>query len=413
MLPLFSDYQSTSGEGVEFSNNLMVELTKTLPSASLIFELAADWLAYDGKKPNTYASNRSEITRFLNFFLIEKKQDIRELTRSDIYNYIEFLQNPPTELITHVNRPQFKKDSCGQLQVNPDWRPFRSLTDDSGNPLPYTLSKASLKAALSKLSAFYDYIIDEDITDRNPVRAILKRGVQAKAITKDEDEIKFMDQLQLNYFLSKAEALALEHPETHRRTLFLVKLMLSCYLRISEIATRPGYTPTFGAIRRKKDSQYWYYFIPESKSGLSRRVSLSKDMMDEVVSYRRTLGLSDYPSANENIPLIASFRKQNGTLANSNLGIRRIRDLIGELFVEAGKEMAADGFTEQGQELSVLSPHALRHTGISVDLNYVGRPLKHVSEDAGHSSITTTEKYNHVSSNERFESARMKGLFKF
>lgn len=57
-----------------------------------------------------------------------------------------------------------------------------------------------------------------------------------------------------------------------------------------------------------------------------------------------------------------------------------------------------------------LSPHAIRHTGITHDINLHGRPLSHVQADAGHDSIDTTSKYLHTSNSERHESAQQKPL---
>ncbi len=37
-----------------------------------------------------------------------------------------------------------------------------------------------------------------------------------------------------------------------------------------------------------------------------------------------------------------------------------------------------------------LTPHSIRHTGITHDINLNGRPLSHVQADAGHDSIDTT-----------------------
>lgn len=55
-------------------------------------------------------------------------------------------------------------------------------------------------------------------------------------------------------------------------------------------------------------------------------------------------------------------------------------------------------------------PHAIRHTGITHDINLHGRPLSHVQADAGHDSIDTTSKYLHTSNSERHESAQQKPL---
>lgn len=57
--------------------------------------------------------------------------------------------------------------------------------------------------------------------------------------------------------------------------------------------------------------------------------------------------------------------------------------------------MVANWLTEQGRdyeafEIKSASSHWLRHTGASQDAE--NRPIKHLSEDLGHASMSTTDK---------------------
>ncbi len=54
--------------------------------------------------------------------------------------------------------------------------------------------------------------------------------------------------------------------------------------------------------------------------------------------------------------------------------------------------------------------HWLRHTGISDDINKRGRPIAHVRDDAGHSSSSTTDRYNDIELKDRYQSAKQKKL---
>ena len=69
-----------------------------------------------------------------------------------------------------------------------------------------------------------------------------------------------------------------------------------------------------------------------------------------------------------------------------------------------------DGFEQDAQEMRQMTPHSIRHTGITHDINLNGRPLSHVQADAGHDSIDTTSQYLHVSKTERHETAARKQI---
>ncbi len=120
------------------------------------------------------------------------------------------------------------------------------------------------------------------------------------------------------------------------------------------------------------------------------------------------------PAPNEQTPLFirhkaAAHGREQGEL-NANLGIRQLRELIQAVITKGAELAELDGFYQDGAEMRQLSPHAIRHTGITHDINLNGRPLSHVQADAGHDSIDTTSKYLHTSQSERHESAQQKPL---
>ncbi|WP_368195573.1 tyrosine-type recombinase/integrase, partial [Aeromonas sp. R2-2] len=166
--------------------------------------------------------------------------------------------------------------------------------------------------------------------------------------------------------------------------------------------------------RRDRKTGVWGYFIPQSKGGKRRTVAVSQALLAALERYRRFLGLSPLPTPDEQTPLFvrhkaAAHGREQGEI-NANLGIRQLRDLI-MVIIGKGAELAEQaGFVQDAAEMRQLSPHAIRHTGITHDINLHGRPLSHVQADAGHDSIDTTSKYLHTSNSERHESAQQKPL---
>lgn len=143
-------------------------------------------------------------------------------------------------------------------------------------------------------------------------------------------------------------------------------------------------------------------------------MAVSQALLEALGRYRRFLGLTPLPAPDEQTPLFirhkaAGHGREQGQL-NANLGIRQLRDLI-MIVIAKGADLAElDGFALDAAEMRQLSPHAIRHTGITHDINLNGRPLSHVQADAGHDSIDTTSKYLHTSNSERHESAQKKPL---
>ena len=141
---------------------------------------------------------------------------------------------------------------------------------------------------------------------------------------------------------------------------------------------------------------------------------MSKQLLDALQRYRRFLQLTPLPTPNEKTPLFvrhrAAGRGRDSGLLNANLGIRQLREQIYILIEQAAKLAEADGFKQDANEIRQLTPHSIRHTGISHDINLVGRPLSHVQADAGHDSIDTTSQYLHTSRVERHQSAEHKPL---
>jgi integrase len=166
----------------------------------------------------------------------------------------------------------------------------------------------------------------------------------------DDENIKSFSELQWSYIMTAAEKMANEQPEQHERTLFLVSLMYSCYLRISEVAARPGFSPVMGQFRRDTHSGVWGFFIPVSKGGKRRTVAVSNQLLKALERYRNYLGLPSLPTPNENTPLFlrhkAAGRGRDAGLRNANLGIRQLRDEINYLINIAADLAQDDGFEQ-------------------------------------------------------------------
>lgn len=418
-LPLFDSLQYIEDGNPTINHHIASITLNSISDATLIYEYSVDWLLEQRHSENNYKSYRSELTTFLHWAFDVEDISVGEITRRTMSRYVEYCCSPPTELIAYHNVPQFKDDKViGQRLPNPSWRPFLGKRVD-GQEKPYKISEKALKTKLAILSSFFTFLINEEYTERNPAMMLMKSGrfkssFQGNVSGEDDEEVKAFTDLQWSYVISTAEHMAEEDPEIHKRTLFLIHLLYGCYLRISEVAARPGFTPTMGQFRRDQKTGVWGFHIPRSKGGKRRTVAVSSQLLESLQSYRKHLNLEPLPTKNEDTPLFirhkaASHGRAAGVL-NANLGIRQLREEVNAVFQLAADHAHEDGFEQDAREMRELTPHSIRHTGISHDININKRPLSHVQADAGHDSIETTSKYLHTTRIERHESAKNKPL---
>ncbi|WP_144207706.1 tyrosine-type recombinase/integrase [Shewanella donghaensis] len=417
VLPLF-DSPEYILEGNTAVNAHITQLSlDNVTDAGLIIEHCSDWLHEQRQTENNYKAYRSELTTFLHWCFDVAVLSPIQVSRKDIARYIAYCENPPKELIGYFNVAQFKLDKeINERIPNEAWRPFvgKKLL---GKPQPYQLSDNALKTKIAIVSSMYGYLISEEYTEKNPAQLWLKHSrftVSKKFIKDEDDNNQSFTELQWSYVVSTVSELAVKEPAKHQRSLFLINLLYSCYLRISEISARAGYSPLMSQFRKNPHSGVWYFHVPFSKSGKARNIAISKSLLAGLKNYREYLGLTNLPTANDSHPIFvrhkaAGHGRDTGTL-NANLGIRQLREEINTLINLAADKALKDGFDYDSQLMRKLTAHNIRHTGITHDINLNQRPLSHVQADAGHESIDTTSQYLHTSQAERDQSAQNKPL---
>ncbi|BFL83911.1 site-specific integrase [Shewanella baltica] len=414
VIPLFDSFEFIQA-GNSVVNQYITQISmKKVADAGLVIEHASDWLFEQKHNENNYKAYRSELTTFLHWCFDVVSMSPIEVTRKDMSHYVDYCQAPPIALIGYFNVPQFKFDKMHDERVpNPQWRPFVGKKR-LGQIQPYALSDNALKTKMAILSSFYSYLTSEEYCERNPAQIWLNHSRfaanrQYQRQSHEEENSLAFTELQWSYIMATVTALAEASPELHQRSLFLISLIYCCYLRISDVSARAGYSPVMDQFKHNQQTGIWSFHIPLSKGGKRRSVAISKALLDALVKYRQFLGLADYPAPNENHPLFvrhkAAGRGRDAGILNANLGIRHVRDEIQSIINLAAESIEADGFAQDGAQMRKLTAHNIRHTGITHDININRRPLSHVQADAGHESIDTTSQYLHTSQIERHESA--------
>ncbi|WOT06997.1 tyrosine-type recombinase/integrase [Shewanella youngdeokensis] len=418
VIPLFDSIEYIHDGNPVVNQHITQIALSGIEDASVVFELTTDWLSEQKFSENNYKAYRSELTTFLHWCFDVAKISVTAVGRKEINQYVDYCLTPPSKLIGFYNVAQFKVDKESALRYpNPQWLPFRGKKID-GVVQAYRLSESALKTKIAILSSFFAYLMSEDFVEKNPAQMWLNKSrfSSSKKFRLDNDgenQLAFTE-LQWSYVISTVTKLAVEQPEQHQRSLFLIKLIYSCYLRVSEVSARAGYTPIMDQFKRNPQTGIWSFHIPTSKGGKRRTVSMSNALLAALVEYRRYLKLPDYPTPKEGHPLIirqkAAGRGRDVGAINANLGIRQIREEVDKIIILAAISAENDGFKEDAMQMRQLSIHNIRHTGITHDINIHGRPLSHVQADAGHESIDTTSQYLHTTQIERHQSGQNKSL---
>ncbi|WP_232567735.1 tyrosine-type recombinase/integrase [Photobacterium iliopiscarium] len=421
-MPLYPSINELNESNL-FINQYIAEITiHKVDDAGVVYEHSLDWLSEQTENVNNFKSYRSELTSFLYWCWNVAGLSVADLDRKTLREFIEWCRNPPLNLQGTCNYAQFVKHVDYECKIpNEKWRPFTKRRVKGSDPLMnnelvYRLSDTAIQTKLSILSSFYQYLNCIEHCECNPAAILLKMS-KFKPIRSqsgdDDDELKFFSPLQWSYVIDAAELMAKEAPETHERTLFIIKLLYGTYCRISEISARPGYEPIMSQFRRDKKTGYWGFLVPQSKGGKRRTVSVPNELLAALTRYRKFRGLSDLPLPNESEPIFIRHRAaqhgRDAKMIRSSIGTRYVREIVQEVFDRAAELLVKDNFDLDAAEVRLMTVHSIRHTGISNDIAR-GRPLQHVQADAGHESLDVTSLYVHTSRAERHESSAERKL---
>ncbi|MCR9192785.1 MAG: site-specific integrase [Gammaproteobacteria bacterium] len=355
----------------------------------------------------TFNSYRRETERLLQWTWLIQKKTLPELKRDDIEQFVRFCQNPPRTWINLKKCPRFI-NAEGKRIPNPEWRPFVSTVSKTARQMGNTpkieqfeLSQGAIQELFAILSTLFNFLIAEEYMIANPVTLIRQKS---KFVRKRQSAtpVRRLSLLQWQAVLAAAETLATKDPNMHERTRFILNILYGMYLRISELAASKRWIPTMNHF--SKDANGYWWFTTVGKGNKERQIAVSEAMLQCLMRWRRSLGLTLLPTPADNSPLIPKIR---GTGPMSDPA--PLRRLIQQCFDLGAAELRATGHAEDADHLSEATVHWLRHTGISEDVKT--RPREHVRDDAGHSSSATTDRYIDVELEARYLSAQHKTIY--
>lgn len=189
--------------------------------------------------------------------------------------------------------------------------------------------------------------------------------------------------------------------EHYVRVRWLFSLLYICGLRISEVTEN-----TMGEFfcRRDKTGEERWWLEVTGKGDKMRLVPATNELMVELNRYRRENELTPFPLPGELTPLLLPIGGKQRALTRSAVHV-----VVKEVFKRAAQRIEDRGpdFALRAQLLGAGSAHWLRHTAGS---NMAGgdMDLRHVRDNLGHESISTTSKYLHSEDDQRHKETEAK-----
>lgn len=215
--------------------------------------------------------------------------------------------------------------------------------------------RSSIARKLSTLRSFFKYLVRNGVIESNPAEGILtpKRDKTLPVYLPIDAVFRLLDSIEADSTLA-----------ARNRAIF--ETLYSCGIRVSELA---------GLNTRDVDAAGSTVKVL-GKGAKERLVPIGRKALDAIDHYRQKLMAEAGGVGEPNGPLFLNKQGQR-------LSARSIARILKKLVTACGI-------------LTPVSPHTLRHTFATHMLD-AGADLRSVQEMLGHKSLSTTQKYTHVS----------------
>lgn len=333
------------------------------------------WLARFLDKQTTFDSYRKEAERLLLWSTLQLSKPLSSLTHEDWLLYQRFLRNPepPGRWIAAEGRKY--------PRTHPEWRPFAG-----------PLSASSQRQAAVILNTLFSWLVNAGYLAGNPLALSRERRRRtAPRVT------RYLDDDMWREVKTTVDALPRETPrerEHYLRLRWLVSLCYLCGLRISEITGN-----SMGGFFRRRDrygeERWWLEVL--GKGEKLRIVPATDELMVELARYRRELSYPPYPISGESTPLLLPIGGKPRSMSRGG-----VHEIFKVIFAKTADRLSQRGpeHVPAAERMTQASAHWLRHTaGSHMANNDVD--LRHVRDNLGHESISTTNTYLHSSDDAR------------
>ena len=334
------------------------------------------WLARYSDTKTTFDSYRKEAERLLLWSVAELGKPLSSLTHEDFLVYQRFLADPKP-----INRWIMPKRKVSR--DDPMWRPFAG-----------PLSPTSQRQAIVILNGMFSWLVNAGYLAGNPLS--LSRNRQRKAKPRIT---RFLDEDLWNEVKHNIESMPREtnrEREHYYRIRWLFSLLYISGIRASEVTQN-----TMGGFFSRKDksneSRWWLEIT--GKGEKTRIVPATNELMLELGRYRREMCLSLTQIEGESTPLIMPIGGKQRAITRSAIHL-----ILKQVFKNTANRLSERGSDALGQvnRLVAASAHWMRHTAGS-NMASSNMDIRHVRDNLGHESLTTTNNYLHSEDDKRHQ----------
>ncbi len=287
------------------------------------------------------------ISAFIESLAVEKgySENTCRGYRNDLEGFVDYLsqqQGPTTRHRQTIDQHMFNQLDAVAIRGYLGW-------------LHRTNKKTTIARKLSAVRSFFKFLVKRGIINDNPAETILTPK-QEKSIPEYlpvDEMFRLLDSIQTGSIL-----------DLRNRAIF--ETLYSCGIRVSEVVGLNVYDIDFAESTIRV----------LGKGNKERIVPIGQKALSAIRSYREMVHEAWEISINHNGPVF--LNKNKGRLTARSVG--RI----------------LDGLARSCGLLKPVSPHTMRHTFATHMLD-AGADLRIVQELLGHKSLSTTQKYTHVS----------------
>jgi integrase/recombinase XerD len=340
------------------------------------------WLARFADTPTTLESYRKEAERLLLWAAIELGKPLSSLMHEDLLVYQRFLADPQP-----AGRWVLKSGyKCSRS--DPNWRPFAG-----------PLSATSQRQAMVILNSMFSWLVSAGYLAGNPLSLSRQRQRRAKPqVTRFLDEELWQEVKAMIAAMPQETDRDREH---YFRVRWLISMLYVCGLRISEVVQN-----TMGGFfcRRDKEGEERWWLEICGKGSKIRLVPATQELMVELARYRREYGLAPFPVTGESTPLLLPIGGKVRPLTRSAVHL-----IVKEIFTRTASRLRQHRADSERLVflLEQASAHWLRHTAGS-DMASADMDIRHIRDNLGHESISTTSRYLHSEDDQRHKNTEEK-----
>ncbi|MDI1309267.1 MAG: tyrosine-type recombinase/integrase [Methylotenera sp.] len=334
------------------------------------------WLARYSDTKTTFDSYRKEAERLLLWSVAELGKPLSSLTHEDFLVYQRFLVDPQPAERWIMTQRKVSRD-------NPIWRPFAG-----------PLFPTSQRQAIVILNGMFSWLVNAGYLAGNPLS--LSRNRQRKAKPRIT---RFLDEDLWNEVKLTIESMPREtnrEREHYYRIRWLFSLLYISGIRASEVTQN-----TMGGFfcRKDKSSESRWWLEITGKGDKTRIIPATNELMLELGRYRREMGLSLTPIEGEPTPLLLPIGGKLRGMTRSAIHL-----ILKQVFKNTAKRLIdrGDESTAQVARLEAASAHWMRHTAGS-NMTSSNMDIRHVRDNLGHESLTTTNNYLHSEDDKRHQ----------